>query len=84
MESNLEGYLGVFFLGEEPRVYFYISKGNDALSFRPLNNGNPVLVPTIGTGGIRDPSIVAGAGKEVGKKWYIIGTDLDIAKVSQH
>lgn len=80
-DPNLVGYLGAFFLGDEPSVYFYRSNGNNALSFSALNGGNPVIVPTLGTGGVRDPTIIAGGGDEAGKKWYIIGTDLDISKV---
>ncbi|EHA48891.1 hypothetical protein MGG_00570 [Pyricularia oryzae 70-15] len=81
-DPSLVGYLGTFFLGDEPSVYFYLSNGNDALSFSPLNNGTPVIKPTQGTGGVRDPNIVAGGGAEAGKKWYVIGTDLDIAKTT--
>lgn len=80
-DSSLVGYLGAFFLGDEPSVYFYRSNGNNAISFSALNGGNPVIVPTLGTGGVRDPTIIAGGGDEAGKKWYIIGTDLDISKV---
>jgi hypothetical protein len=81
-DASLVGYLGVFFLGDAPNVYFYLSNGNNALSFKPLNKGNPILVPKLGTKGVRDPSIINGAGAEAGKKWYIIGTDLNIATVS--
>jgi hypothetical protein len=77
----LEGYLGVFFLGSDPDVYFFLSDGNDAFSYKALNGGNPILNPTIGTGGVRDPSIIEGGGNDATRKWYIIGTDLDIAKV---
>jgi hypothetical protein len=80
-DPNLAGYLGVFFLGADPYVYFYLSNGNDPLSFRALNRGSPVIRPTKGTGGVRDPTIITGGGSEAGKKWYIIGTDLNIGKV---
>lgn len=81
--SSLSGYLGAFFLGDDPDVYFYLSDGNDATSFSALNDGDPVLVPTVGTGGVRDPAIVQGGGDDEGRKWYIVGTDLDISKVSR-
>lgn len=81
-DSSLTGYLGAFFLGDDPDVYFYLSQGNDGLAFSALNGGDPIIVPTKGTGGVRDPAIVAGGGDEAGKKWYIVGTDLDISKVS--
>lgn len=80
-DSSLTGYLGAFFLGDEPDVYFYLSQNNSAVSFSALNGGKPILVPTVGTGGVRDPAIVTGGGSEAGQKWYIVGTDLDISKV---
>lgn len=80
-DPSLAGYLGVFFLGADPYVYFYLSNGNNPLSLKALNRGAPVMKPTKGTGGVRDPTIVPGGGKEAGKKWYIIGTDLHIGKV---
>ncbi|OBT74649.1 hypothetical protein VF21_06408 [Pseudogymnoascus sp. 05NY08] len=79
---SLVGYLGVFFLGDAPNVYFYLSNGNNALSFKALNGGQAILDPSSGTGGVRDPSIINGGGSEAGKKWYIIGTDLDIGKTT--
>ncbi|KFZ12036.1 hypothetical protein V501_04434 [Pseudogymnoascus sp. VKM F-4519 (FW-2642)] len=81
-DSSLVGYLGVFFLGDAPNVYFYLSNGNNALSFKALKGGQAILDPSSGTGGVRDPSIINGGGSEAGKKWYIIGTDLDIAKTT--
>ncbi|KAL2257526.1 hypothetical protein VTK26DRAFT_9520 [Humicola hyalothermophila] len=81
-DPSLAGYLGVFFLGADPYVYFYLSDSNNPVSFRPLNRGSPILRPTRGTGGVRDPTIVPGGGEEAGKKWYIIGTDLHIGKTN--
>ncbi|KAI1499945.1 hypothetical protein F5X99DRAFT_263720 [Biscogniauxia marginata] len=81
-DPNLVGYLGAFFLGADPYVYFYQSNGNDPLSFKSLNGGQPILRPTQGTKGVRDPAIVQGGGPDAGKKWYIIGTDLDIGKTT--
>lgn len=80
-DPSLVGYLGVFFLGDAPNVYFYLSDGNDALAFNALNGGGPIPVPTLETLGVRDPSIISEGGDEAGNKWYIIGTDLDVAKV---
>ncbi|EKD20287.1 uncharacterized protein L3040_007295 [Drepanopeziza brunnea f. sp. 'multigermtubi'] len=78
----LVGYLGAFFLGNAPDIFFYLSNGNEAFSYKALNGGKPVLTPTLGTGGVRDPSIIEGGGQEYQKKWYIIGTDLDISKTT--
>ncbi len=82
-DPDLAGYLGAFFLGSDPFVYFYLSNGNNPVSFKALNRGSPVMKPTKGTGGVRDPAIVRGGGAEAGRKWYIVGTDLDIGKVSR-
>ncbi|KAI1073807.1 glycoside hydrolase family 43 protein [Whalleya microplaca] len=81
-DASLVGYLGAFFLGADPYVYYYISNGDDPLSFKAMNKGQPVIKPTKGTGGVRDPAIVQGGGAEAGRKWYIIGTDLNIAKTT--
>lgn len=81
-DPSLTGYLGVFFLGDKPSVYFYLSNGNNANSMTTLNKGQPVINPTKGTVGVRDPSIISGGGSEAGKKWYIIGTDLNIGKTT--
>ncbi|KAF2246223.1 glycoside hydrolase family 43 protein [Trematosphaeria pertusa] len=81
-DPSLTGYLGVFFLGDKPSVYFYTSNGNNGISMKALNKGQPVINPTKGTQGVRDPSIIAGGGADAGKKWYIIGTDLNIGKTT--
>ncbi|KAI5859281.1 glycoside hydrolase family 43 protein [Durotheca rogersii] len=81
-DSSLVGYLGAIFLGADPYVYFYLSNGNDPVSFTALNGGQPILRPTKGTGGVRDPYLVQGGGSEAGRKWYIIGTDLHIGKTT--
>ncbi|KAF2865805.1 arabinosidase [Massariosphaeria phaeospora] len=81
-DPSLTGYLGVFFLGDAPSVYFYLSNGNNAASLTSLNKNQPVINPTKGSKGVRDPSIIPGGGADAGNKWYIIGTDLNIAKTN--
>jgi sucrose-6-phosphate hydrolase SacC (GH32 family) len=76
------GYLGAFFLGADPYVYFYLSNGNNPISLKALNKDSPVIKPTKGTKGVRDPAIVQGGGAEAGKKWYIVGTDLNIGSTT--
>lgn len=81
-DPSLTDYLGVFFLGDKPSVYFYLSNGNNPNSMAALNNGEAVINPTKGTRGVRDPSIIPGGASEAGEKWYIIGTDLNIAETT--
>lgn len=78
-DPSLTGYLGVFFLGDKPSVYLYLSNGNNPTSMSALNKAQPVITPTKGTRGVRDPSIISSPN---GKRFYIIGTDLDIAKTT--
>lgn len=71
-DPTLTSYLGAFFLGDKPSVYFYQSNGNNGLSFKALNKGQPVINPTLGTRGVRDPSLIAGGGNDLSRKWYIV------------
>ena len=80
--ASLVGYLAIVFLGADPYIYFYLSQGNNPNAFAALNSGSPIIKPTQGTGGVRDPAIVRGGGSEAGVKWYIVGTDLDISKTT--
>ncbi|ETS84341.1 hypothetical protein PFICI_02366 [Pestalotiopsis fici W106-1] len=77
----LVGYLGAFFYGHDPYVYLYTSLNSDPTNFTVLNDGDPVIVPTLGTGGVRDPTIVRGRGTDLGSYW-LLGTDLDISKTN--
>lgn len=71
------GYLFVYFIGESEmgeQVYFSLSR--DGLHWEDLNDGNPVLLSTVGEKGVRDPFILR---SEEGDRYYIIATDLRIA-----
>ncbi|MGJ5893306.1 family 43 glycosylhydrolase [Streptomyces niveiscabiei] len=74
-----EGYLFSYFTGEGTsdgeQLYFGLSKGNDPLHWRELNNGRPVLTSTLGEQGLRDPFIIR---SPEGDKFYQIATDLRI------
>ncbi|BAL89288.1 putative glycosyl hydrolase [Actinoplanes missouriensis 431] len=74
-----EGYLFSYFTGEGyangEQVYNALSNGNDPLSWREINNGQPVLTSTLGTQGLRDPFIIR---SPEGDKFYQIATDLKI------
>lgn len=74
------GYLFVYFGGDGTpdgeQVRFALSRGNDALRWRALNGGRPVLVSDVGEKGVRDPHIVRAPG---GDRFYLIATDLRMA-----
>lgn len=56
------------------QIFGHLSNGNDALSYKPLKAGAPLLTSTVGTNGVRDMYIVS-KGDE--SQHYIIGTDLN-------
>lgn len=85
-DSSLVGYLFIHFYdnyrspgdyttypaGEQ--VFGHISNGNNALSYKPLNGGAPLLTSNVGTKGVRDMYLVS---KDDQSQHYIIGTDLN-------
>ncbi|WP_432542643.1 glycoside hydrolase family 43 protein [Kineococcus sp. SYSU DK002] len=72
-----DGYLFVHHVedpdGHGEQVFFSLSLGDDPLSWRRLNGGRPVLEPTLGTTGVRDPFVVRGDGE-----FFVVATDLRI------
>ncbi|MFJ6000436.1 family 43 glycosylhydrolase [Streptomyces sp. NPDC092370] len=78
-KEALEGYMFSYFTGEGTsdgeQLYFALSKGNDPLKWRELNDGKPVLTSTLGEKGLRDPFIIR---SPEGDKFYQIATDLRI------
>lgn len=79
-DSSKVGYLAVYWTTADNSVYFALSSNNDALGFKAINGGKPIMSPTLGTKAVRDTSIITGQGKDAGK-YYILGTDLNIATV---
>ena len=72
--DKLEAYIFPFFpSNHEEQVY--LAAGKDPLHFEDLNNGKPVLLPTVGNLGIRDPYILR---SHEGDKFYLIATDLKV------
>ncbi|MFI9169337.1 family 43 glycosylhydrolase [Streptomyces lincolnensis] len=75
----LKGYMFSYFTGEGTsdgeQLYAALSKGNDPLKWRELNDGKPVLTSTLGEKGLRDPFIIR---SPEGDKFYQIATDLRI------
>ncbi|MFC4066951.1 immunoglobulin-like domain-containing protein [Actinoplanes subglobosus] len=73
------GYLFSYFTGEGTadgeQIYLAVSKANDPLSYREVNNAKPVLTSSLGTKGLRDPFIIR---SPEGDKFYQIATDLKI------
>jgi beta-xylosidase len=78
-EQALKGYMFSYFTGEGTadgeQLYAALSKGNDPLKWRELNDGKPVLTSTLGEKGLRDPFIIR---SPEGDKFYQIATDLRI------
>ncbi|MET9381448.1 family 43 glycosylhydrolase [Streptomyces sp. NPDC002928] len=78
-EEALKGYMFSYFTGEGTadgeQLYSALSKGNDPLNWRELNDGKPVLTSTLGEKGLRDPFIIR---SPEGDKFYQIATDLRI------
>ncbi|MFG2730256.1 family 43 glycosylhydrolase [Streptomyces canus] len=78
-EQALKGYMFSYFTGEGTsdgeQLYSALSKGNNPLKWRELNDGKPVLTSTLGEKGLRDPFIIR---SPEGDKFYQIATDLRI------
>ena len=71
------GYLFAYFTGEHTadgeQVRLALSEGADPLHWRPLRGGDPVVVSTRGTLGLRDPFLVRGP-----DRFFLLATDLRI------
>ncbi|KFG01552.1 1,4-beta-xylanase [Streptomyces scabiei] len=76
-KTEYAGYLFAYFTGEGTadgeQIRYALSRGNDALHWRELNAGKPVLTSTIGEKGLRDPFVIR---SPEGDKFYMIATDL--------
>lgn len=70
------GYAAAYFTSDsDERIYQAATSGNDFFTFSPVNGGNPTVVSTTDTTGLRDPYILRSAN---GDKYYMIATDLCI------
>ncbi|KAF2399567.1 endo-1,4-beta-xylanase, partial [Trichodelitschia bisporula] len=54
-------------------IYFAVSNGNNPLNWTETKNGKPYLASTVGTRGVRDPTIIRA---HDGSKFWILATDL--------
>lgn len=79
MGDDAFGYLLVHFVEDPDRhaeqVYLSLSEGDDPLRWTRLNGGEPVLVPTGGTTGARDPFVVR---RHDGLGFHVLATDLRV------
>lgn len=51
------GFLSATFLGDVPHVFLHYSQADAPVTFTAVSGSKGVLVPTLGTGGARDPYI---------------------------
>lgn len=73
-----EGYAFAYFTNNSragENIYLAASNGNNALSWKELNNKQPVLTSTQGTKGLRDPFVIR---SHEGDVFYLLATDLSI------
>lgn len=73
-----EGYVFAYFTNNTragENIYLAASNGNNALSWKELNNGQPIIRSTQGTKGLRDPFLIRSPD---GGKFFLIATDLSI------
>lgn len=51
------GYLSATFLGDVPHVFLHYSQASAPVTFTAVSGSKGELIPTLGTGGARDPYI---------------------------
>jgi hypothetical protein len=71
--SSYVGYLISTFSDANPRVQFYLSKGNDPSTYTFLNAGKEVLTSTVGTKAVRDVFLATNDARDA---WYMLGTGM--------
>ncbi|MFC0629317.1 family 43 glycosylhydrolase [Kribbella deserti] len=74
------GYAFSYFTGNSipgEKIYFAASRGNNALVWDELNNGQPTIESTKGTLGLRDPFLIR---SPEGDRFFLIATDLSIGR----
>lgn len=73
-----EGYAFLYFTGNSvagENIHLAASRGNNALNWTELNNGQAILKSTKGTKGLRDPFVIRAV---EGDKFFVLATDLSI------
>lgn len=79
-QAAYEGYAFSYFTGNSiagEKIYFAASRGNDALTWDELNDGQPTLESSQGTLGLRDPFLIR---SPEGDRFFLIATDLSIGR----
>ena len=77
-QAEDEAYIWAFFTGEGvggEKISLAASRGNDALDWNTLNDGEPLFDSEFGEEGLRDPFILR---SPEGDRFYLIATDLKI------
>jgi len=78
-QTSYAGYMFAYFTGDGSstgeRIYLAVSKSNDPLQWQTVKGGSSILTSNVGTGGVRDPTIIR---SQDGNKFWIIATDLKI------
>ncbi|CAE6382586.1 unnamed protein product [Rhizoctonia solani] len=76
-QNAYSAYMFAYFTGEGysngETISFAVSNGNNALSWTEVHGGNPYLTSSVGTKGVRDPSIIRA---HDGSKFWLLATDL--------
>lgn len=78
-DAKDEAYVWAFFTGEGvggEKISLAASKGNNALDWNTLNDGQPLFTSDQGEQGLRDPFIMK---SKDGDKFYMLATDLKIS-----
>ncbi|MBR2414061.1 MAG: glycoside hydrolase family 43 protein [Clostridia bacterium] len=76
--SREGAYVFCYFIGnevEEQRLHMAVS--TDGYHFKALNNNEPIIMQTLGTGCVRDPYMFKGTDENGKDCYFIIGTDMN-------
>lgn len=68
--ADAAGYVSMTFIGDQPDIFAHYASPGKESTFTALNGGKPILVPTQGTKGVRDPYFVKAPG---GDRYWVIG-----------
>ena len=79
--ASAAGYFSVTFIGDQPSIFAHVADAGSESTFTNLNGGNPILVPTQGQKGVRDPYLVK---SPAGDQFWIIGTELNIGALNNN